>query len=243
MKYLCCFLTIIFCVCFTISAFAVMVQWYGQSSFVITGKDGFRVVTDPYKPGGFDGAIGYKPITVSADVVTVSHEHLDHNYPQQIAGNPTILRKPEKQTIKGIEFEGIASFHDKVFGTQRGKNTIFKFTLDGITFCHLGDLGTTLSKSQIDQIGKINVLMIPVGGTYTIDWQDAWKVVNQLKPNIVIPMHYKTDAVKFPLAGVTEFLSEGGKKKEFDSSTMAKLELTKDKLPKPTRIIVMQYVQ
>ena len=224
-------------------AFAVTVQWYGQASFVITGKDGFRVVTDPYKPGGFDGAISYKPITVSADVVTVSHEHLDHNYPQAIGGNPTILRKPEKETVKEIEFIGIDSFHDKAFGVERGENTIFKFTLDGITFCHLGDLGTTLSKSQIEQIGKINVLMIPVGGTYTIDWQDAWKVVNQLKPNIVIPMHYKTDAIKIPLAGVTEFLSEGGKKKEFDSSTMAKLELSKDKLQKPTQIIVMQYVQ
>jgi L-ascorbate metabolism protein UlaG (beta-lactamase superfamily) len=232
----------ILCLSLTIPVSAVTVEWYGQSCFVITGKDGFRVVTDPYKPGGFDGAIGYKPITVSADVVTVSHEHLDHNYPQAISGNPTILRGSGIQTMKGIEFVGISSYHDKVFGTQRGKNTIFKFTLDGIIFCHLGDLGTTLSKSQIEQLGKINILMIPVGGTYTIDWQDAWKVIDQLKPNLVIPMHYKTDAIKFPLAEVKEFLSKGGKEK-VDQTTISKLEISKDKLPKPTQIIVMQYFQ
>ncbi|MCX7918031.1 MAG: MBL fold metallo-hydrolase [bacterium] len=232
----------IVCLLLSSSVFAVTVLWYGQSSFVITGEKGFRVVTDPYKPGGFDGAIGYKPITVSADVVTVSHEHADHNYVEQIGGNPTVLRSPGKQKVKEVEIIGIESFHDKMFGVQRGKNTIFKFAIDSITFCHLGDLGTTLSKSQIEQLGKINILMIPVGGTYTIDWQDAWKVIDQLKPNIVIPMHYKTDAVKFPLATVAEFLSKGGTEK-VDQTTVSKLEISKDKLPKPTQIIVMQYLQ
>ncbi|MFB3895894.1 MAG: MBL fold metallo-hydrolase [bacterium] len=232
---------LIFMVCSTV-ALAVTVEWFGQSSFEIIGKDGFRVVTDPYKPGAFDNAINYKPITVSADVVTISHEHLDHNYAEAIGGNPTILRNPGKQSIKEIEFKGISSYHDKVFGTQRGKNTIFTFTIDGITFCHLGDLGTTLSKSQIQAIGKVNILFIPVGGAFTIDWQDAYKVIEQLNPNIVIPMHYKTDAVKLPLADVKEFLSKGGKQ-PVDETTISKLEITKDKLPKPTKIVVMQYLQ
>jgi L-ascorbate metabolism protein UlaG (beta-lactamase superfamily) len=234
-------MVLFFLICSSIT-FAITVEWFGQSSFEITGKDGFRVVTDPYKPGAFDGAIGYKPITVSADVVTVSHEHLDHNYAEAIGGNPTILRNPGKQTVKGIEFEGISSFHDKVFGTLRGKNTIFKFSIDGITFCHLGDLGTTLSKAQIQSIGKVNILFIPVGGTYTIDWQDAYKIIDQLNPNIIIPMHYKTDAVKLPLADVKDFLSKGGKQ-PVDETTISKLEITKDKLPKPTKTIVMQYLQ
>lgn len=242
MKYSGSILTIILCCCFAISTNAVTVQWFGQSSFEITGKDGVRIVTDPYKPGGFDGAIGYKPITISADIVTVSHEHADHNYTEGIGGSPTILRNPGKQTIKGIEFEGITSNHDKVFGTQRGKNTIFKFTIDGIAFCHLGDLGTTLSKAQLQAIGKVNILFIPVGGTFTIDWQDAYKVIDQLNPNIVIPMHYKTDVVKLPLAEVKDFLSKGGKQ-PVNEMTISKLEITKDKLPKSTKTIVMQYLQ
>lgn len=232
---------LIFIVGSTISL-AVTIEWFGQSAFEIIGKDGVRIVTDPYKPGGFDGAIGYKPITVSADVVTISHDHLDHNYAEAIGGNPKVLRNPGKQKVQGIQFKGISSFHDKVFGTQRGKNTIFTFTIDGITFCHLGDLGTTLSKAQLQTIGKVNILFIPVGGMYTIDWLDAYKVIDQLNPNIVIPMHYKTDAVKFPIAEVKEFLSKGGKQ-PVDETTISKLEITKDKLPKPYKIIVMQYLQ
>lgn len=243
MKHIVSITTFVLCCWFALSASAVTVQWFGQSSFEIIAKDGTRIVTDPYKSGAFDGAIGYKPIVVSADVVTVSHEHLDHNYTDAIAGNPTILRGTGKQTIKGIEFIGISSFHDKALGTMRGKNTIFRFTIDGITFCHLGDLGTTLSKAHLQAIGKVNVLFIPVGGTFTIDWKDAYTVIDQLKPNLVIPMHYKTDAVKLPLADISEFLSKGGEIKDIDRKTTAKLDITKDKLPKPTQIIVMQYLK
>ncbi len=236
-------LGIVFLLCsFVVSASAVTVQWFGQSSFLITAKGGTRIVTDPYESGAFNGALGYKPITISADVVTVSHEHADHNYTQAIGGNPTILRNPGKHTVKGIEFLGIASYHDKAFGTMRGKNTIFRFTVDGVTFCHLGDLGTTLSTAQLKDIGKVNVLLIPVGGTYTIDWKDAYAVIDQLKPNLVIPMHYKTEVVTLPLASVTEFLTEGGKK-TYDQKPVEQFEITKDKLPKPTQIILMQHTR
>ena len=221
-----------------VSASAVTVQWFGQSSFLIIAKDGTRIVTDPYE----SGALGYKPITVSADIVTVSHEHADHNYTRAIGGDPIILRNPGKYNAKGIEFLGIASYHDTVLGGIRGKNTIFRFAVDGITFCHLGDLGTTLSTAQLKDIGKVNVLLIPVGGNFTIDWQDAYAVINQVKPILVIPMHYKTEVVTLPLAEVTEFSTEGGKK-SYDQKPIEQLEITKDKLPKPTQITLMQHTR
>jgi L-ascorbate metabolism protein UlaG (beta-lactamase superfamily) len=218
--------------------FAVKIQWFGQSAFCITAQDGTKLITDPYQPGMLvkDKKLNYGAITTKADIVTVSHEHADHNYVKAVPGNPTVIETTIGTfTVKNITIHGVPSYHDKEQGENRGANTIYCFVVDGVKICHLGDLGHTLNPTlikQIQQTGLVDVLLIPVGGVFTIDADDASKVVEQLKPKIVIPMHYKTDKVEFPLKPVDLFTQ--GKKGVIvrENST---IEVTVKSLP-PERI-------
>lgn len=231
------FLIPLFLLSMTTEAHALTIQWLGHAAFLITTSDGTRILTDPYEAGAFGGAIGYKRITARADVVTVSHEHRDHNATQGLEGSPQIVRGTGVKTIKGITFKGIASFHDKSQGRERGNNTIFSFTVDGIRIAHFGDLGHVLTPSQIDEIGQVNVLLIPVGGFFTIDADEASMVVAQLRPAIVIPMHFKTEAVNLPIASVEGFLKGKERVRRLDTS---EIELSKDRLPSATEIVVLK---
>ncbi|MBW3625830.1 MAG: MBL fold metallo-hydrolase, partial [Armatimonadetes bacterium] len=144
-----------------------------------------------------------------ADVVLVSHGHPDHSATERVQGNPKIVRGPGVHNRAGVTFRGISSFHDNLRGAQRGHNTIYTFTLDNLRFAHLGDLGqASLTPVQLRQIGKIDVLFIPVGGHFTIDAKAATRIMNQIKPRFVVPMHYKTKytADRLPIVGVNEFL-------------------------------------
>jgi L-ascorbate metabolism protein UlaG (beta-lactamase superfamily) len=193
------------------------IKYLAHSSFLLETSGGVRIITDPYESGGFGGEVRYKPITEPCDVVLVSHDHADHNYTQDIPGKPTIVR--ETATASGITFKSVASFHDPNQGAQRGKNTIFVFTSDGITLCHLGDLGHTLTAEHKNQIGSVDVLFVPIGGVFTVDPNEATQVVNSLEPKLIIPMHYKTESLGFPLVEVTEFTKGKASVKDLGTSS------------------------
>jgi L-ascorbate metabolism protein UlaG (beta-lactamase superfamily) len=210
------------------------IKWLGHSCFLITSKDGTRVITDPYAVGG---GINYSPIEETADVVVVSHGHGDHSNVSAVQGKPEVLRGDGTKTAKGIQFKGIATYHDASQGKQRGPNTVFCFTLDGIKLCHLGDLGHVLDPEQAAEIGAVDILLVPVGGYFTIDASEASQVCNQLKPKVVIPMHFKTPKCAYPIAGVEDFLRG---KKEVRRVGGSEVDVEQEKLPAATEIVLLQ---
>ena len=208
------------------------IKWLGHASFMITSDTGTRIITDPYATGE---KLNYGEIKESADIVTVSHGHGDHNNVAAVRGNPDVVRGTA--TVKGIEFRGIPTYHDDAEGQQRGENTIFCFEVDGIRVCHLGDLGHPLDDKQVTELGSVDILLIPVGGYYTIDARVATEVCNQLKPRVIIPMHYKTDKLAYPIAGVDEFLQGKGNLSRLDTT---EVEFKQGGLPASTQIIVLK---
>jgi L-ascorbate metabolism protein UlaG (beta-lactamase superfamily) len=213
------------------------IKWYGHASFLITSDSGTRLITDPYEPGAYDGGIAYKPIEDSADVVTVSHDHADHNYVQGIQGSPVVVKGPGLHEAKGISFKGVATYHDPSEGKERGENTMFVFSIDGVTVCHAGDLGHVLSPEQAGELGEIDVLLLPIGGVFTLDPQEATKVAELLKPRILIPMHFKTPGCGFPIAGVDEFLTG---KTSLERVEGSEISVSQDQLPSPIHIVVLE---
>lgn len=209
-------------------------KWLGHSCFLITSETGLRIITDPYSTVG---GINYSPVNEAADVVTVSHDHRDHNNIAAVPGKPEVITGIGTKTAKGIQFKGIPSHHDKSRGKERGANTIFCFTVDGIRLCHLGDLGHALSQEEIAQIGNVDVLLIPIGGSFTIDAKVASEIVDDLKPKVIAPMHYKTPKCDFPITGVEDFLAGKKNVKKLNSSEM---EFKAGKLPEATEIVVLQ---
>ena len=172
-----------------------------------------------------------------ADVVLVSHDHGDHTG-GKVGGNPTRVASSGKSKAAGIEFTGIATYHDTSEGSERGPNLVFCFTIDGIRICHLGDLGHDLSETQVGEIGSVDVLIIPVGGVFTIDAAVATSVCDRIRPRVIIPMHYKTDKCDFPIAGVEEFIKGKTNVKKAEAS---EIELSREGLPKDGEIIVLKH--
>jgi len=152
-----------------------------------------------------------------------------------VQGNPEVVRGTAE--IKGVKFNGIPTYHDEVQGEQRGSNTIFCFEVDGVKVCHLGDLGHQLTDKQVAEIGKVDILLVPVGGFYTIDATVASKVCDQLKPKVIIPMHFKTNKCAFPISGADEFLHE---KKDISRLEASEVEFRAGELPANTKIIVLK---
>jgi L-ascorbate metabolism protein UlaG (beta-lactamase superfamily) len=210
------------------------IKWLGHACFLITAKDGTRVITDPYAVGG---GINYSPITETADVVVVSHDHGDHSNVSTIQGKPEVVKNSGTKTAKSIQFKGIATYHDASQGQQRGPNTVFCFTVDDIKLCHLGDLGHVLSPEQVTEIGAVDMIFVPVGGFFTIDAPVASHVCDQLKPKIVIPMHFKTPKCAYPIADVEDFLKG---KKDVRRVGGSEVDLEQDKLPAATEIVLLQ---
>lgn len=210
------------------------VKWLGHASFLITSDDGVRIITDPYKSGG---ALKYEEIKGPADIVTVSHEHFDHNNVEPIEGNPKIIRGASEIDVKGIKFNGVATFHDENKGKDRGTNTIFCFLVDGVRVCHLGDLGHALNDQQVEQIGKVDVLLTPMAGFYTMNAEVATEVSNRLNPRVIIPMHFKNERCDFPVSCVDDFLKG---KKNVTIVDDSEVEFKSEKLPGETQIIVLK---
>jgi len=210
------------------------VKWLGHSCFLVTSKGGVRIITDPYAVGG---GINYSPIKETADIVVVTHGHDDHSNVSAVQGTPEVVEGSGTKTAKGIQFRGIAAYHDASQGTQRGLNTIFCFTIDDIKLCHLGDLGHVLSPEQIAEIGAVDILFVPVGGFYTIDAPVASQVCDQLKPKVVIPMHFRTPRCAYPIAGVEDFLRD---KKNVRKAGDSEAEFERERLPAATEIVLLQ---
>ena len=173
----------------------------GHSCFLLEESTGTTVITDPYSS---DIGITLPPVT--ADVVTVSHAHYDHNNVKAVAGNPLVIDKPGMHDVKGVQIFGLNTFHDEQDGKKRGNNVIFNIRMDGVNVCHLGDVGHGPSPMMIEAISPVDILLIPVGGNYTIDAEVAKEYVDRLMPSVIIPMHYKTDDVEIDIDGVDAFL-------------------------------------
>jgi L-ascorbate metabolism protein UlaG (beta-lactamase superfamily) len=206
------------------------IEWLGHASFLITSASGTRIITDPYTT---TDDLRYAQINVTADIVTVSHEHTDHNNAAAVRGNPIVIRGTTE--AKGIGFRAIPASHDDSGGSQRGKITIFCFEVDGVHICHLSDIGHRLTPQQFAGIGRVDVLLVPVGGFFTVDARGAGQLCDQLKPRIVIPMHYQTAKTSMPIAGVDGFLKGKNNVSRLDSS---EVEIKADALPPATQIIV-----
>lgn len=210
------------------------ISWLGHSCFRIKGKETI-VVTDPCHP-----SLGYSLGKVQANVVTLSHFHLGHSYVEGIAGEPRQIEGPGEYGVKDIFITGIATFHDAEQGRNRGKNTVFLLEIDGITLCHLGDLGHSLTSELIEEMGNIEVLFLPVGGLSTIGIPEATEVVRRLAPKVVIPMHYKTPVLQWGLEPIDKFLKELGIK---EVTPQPKLSISRSTLPTTTQIVVLNYPQ
>lgn len=207
--------------------------WYGQSCFKIQ-TDATIIFTDPYHK-----ECGLTPPRTKAQIVTVSHSHEDHNNISVVADeNTLVITTPGEYESRGVEIKGIFSFHDKDEGKKLGSNIIFVFEAEGIRIAHLGDLGHLLSDKQLEEINGIDILLLPVGENYTLPVEEAVKLVSQIEPKIVIPMHYKVKGLKYKLSGVDKFCREiGVKKYEVWDKFLAK----KKNLPsEETQIVVLK---
>ncbi|MDD4364049.1 MAG: MBL fold metallo-hydrolase [Atribacterota bacterium] len=211
----------------------MIIKWLGHSCFLITNDRGINILTDP-----FDETLGYKMTKEKINIITISHEHYDHNNTMGIKGKPTVLKGPVYRDTHKIIFQGISSFHDSVFGKNRGENTIFKILTDNLTLCHLGDLGHLLDDDQLEKIGLIDILFIPVGGYFTLNNHQADQVIAQIKPKIVLPMHYKTDAIKWSIDPLSTFLEE---KKNISLIRNNFFEIKQGNLPDKTIIYILNY--
>ena len=213
------------------------IQYLGHSSFKLTESTGISVVTDPY-----DDSVGYHMPETDADAVTVSHHHYDHDAISKVKGNPVVLDKETGYILKdSVEISSIMSFHDDCRGKKRGENIIFKFRMDGLDVCHLGDLGEDCSSDLIEMILPVNVLMIPVGGNYTIDAKMAKEYVDRIMPDIVIPMHYRAKGCKLDIDNVDDFIDEFDGENVVIAETGDEIEISRDDLDgEQTTIIVME---
>ena len=211
---------------------SVDINWLGHSCFRIKGSHGV-IITDPYPPD-----LGYSLGKPTARIVTVSHQHPSHSYVQGISGEPRQVIRPGEYEISGVLIIGIATFHDAVGGRNRGKNTVYLMEVDGVSICHLGDLGHVLTAEQVEEIGDVDVLLLPVGGVSTINATMAAEVIRRLEPKAVVPMHYKTPAVDRKLEPVSEFLKEMGVEQ---IKSQPKLSLTKSSLPVGTQVFLLDY--
>ena len=208
------------------------VYWLGHSCFRIKGK-GSTIVIDPFSPD-----MGYNLGKVEADVVAVSHQHPGHNYVQGIGGEHRVIAGPGEYEIGGVFITGVASFHDDKSGELRGKNTMYLVEVDGVTVCHLGDLGHALSSKTVAELGSPDVLLLPVGGTSTIDAVVAAEVMRRLSPKWVVPMHYKTPGIYRDLQTVDKFLKEVGIK---DAVPQPKLSVSSSSSPVSLQVALLDY--
>ena len=208
------------------------IKWLGHATFLITSDSGTRIITDPYAT---NDRIKYGEIEESADIVTVSHHHFDHDNVAAVNGNPQVLEGTAE--VKGIKFNAIPAFHDQKGGSERGSSTVFCFEVDGIKLCHLGDLGHRLGDKDIAAIGKVDVLLAPVGGFFTIDAEVTTEVWGKLAPKVTIPMHFKNDRCDLPISGVDDFLQG---KADVSRLNTSEAEFKQGELPVTTKIIVLQ---
>jgi len=216
----------------------MQIVWKGQSCFQIITSQGknhqVNIIIDP-----FDENTGLRVSKMEADVLLVTHQHSDHNNVKAVAGSPFFIGEPGEYELKGVFIQGISAFHDSSLGKERGLNTIYTIESEELKVCHLGDLGQKeLSPEQLENIGEVDILMIPVGGISTIGAKEAVKIMSQIEPNITIPMHYQIPKLKMKLDSLDKFLKTMGIKK---LEAIPKLSIKKkDILPEEAKIVVLE---
>jgi L-ascorbate metabolism protein UlaG (beta-lactamase superfamily) len=208
----------------------VDITWLGLSCFRIRGSQAI-IVTDPFPPG-----LGYNLGKLTADIVTVSHPHPSHSYDKGINGEHRLVKGPGEYEISGVLILGLNTFHDSVKGQSRGKNTIYLMEIDGVNVLHLGDLGHALGDDLVEEIGNVDILLLPVGGVATINAAMAAEVIRKLEPKVVIPMHYKTPKSNRDLEPVENFLKEMG---QAQVEPRPKLTISRSNLPLTTEVVVL----
>lgn len=208
------------------------ISWYGYACFRIKER-GIAIVTDPY-----DESLGYQVPRLRADVVTVSHPHPTHNNVTAVRGRRKVFDSPGEYEVQGVFITGIATYHDRKQGQEKGKNTVFLFDFDGITVCHLGSLGHPLTQAQTELLSDVSVLLIPVGGGSTLNAAAAAEVISQIEPRIVVPMRYRTPGLKVRLDPVTRFLKEMGLPE--DMEPLPSLTLNDRTLPEDTQVVLLK---
>lgn len=213
------------------------IKWYGHAAFLLLYSDGTRIITDPYIPGCFDNSLRYYPITDESDFVFISHHHPDHDGARCLKGNPRTVDKPGSHVAGSVEVTGIPTFHDTEKGRLRGSNTIYLFCAEGLRVAHLGDLGH-LPEEQATSLKPVDVLLLPVGGFYTIDPATASQTASLLQARLIIPMHYKTDRLDFPIADLEEFSRLFSDIRRVDTDTV---EVNADLLPAKPQVWVLKY--
>jgi L-ascorbate metabolism protein UlaG (beta-lactamase superfamily) len=215
----------------------MIITWQGHSCFKIQdkiGPDGVTVVTDPFDKE-LAAKAGLKVPNFEADIVTVSHQHHDHNNVSALRGEPFTVDCAGEYDFKGILVEGIDSYHDEKKGEIRGENIIYRIEVEDISITHLGDLGHVLDNNQIEKLAGTDILLIPVGGNYTLDAKKAIEVISQIEPRIIIPMHYKTKDSKLELEDVEKFVKEIGLTPSYEE----KLKISKKDLPQEDMELVI----
>lgn len=209
------------------------VCWYGHACFLFEGQ-GVCLVTDP--PGG---EIGYLLPEAEVDLVTVSHGHSDHNNVNALRGAPAVISTPGVHDVKGLKIQGFPTFHDNDGGARRGNNLLFTWEMDGVRVCHLGDLGHVLEAGTVRDMGRIDLLLAPVGGFFTVDAAGAKQIVDQIGPRIVIPMHYKTPVFSSRLSSADDFVRRfrPGQARRVREA----LQVEGASLPSSLEVVVMDY--
>lgn len=213
-------------------------SYLGHSAFLLESSSGIRVLIDPYRPDAFEGAVRYAPVIDSCDILTISHDHEDHNEVETLPCAPLVIRQSSR--AKEILFKVIPTWHDDREGELRGPNRLTRITMDDVTVLHCGDLGHELDETQMAAVGKVDVLLIPVGGRFTIGPEEAGRITDRLQPRIVIPMHYKTPDCSMPLGGVEPFLENRG---QYKSASNSVIDLEAGSLPEPTQTVLIRYRQ
>ncbi|MGA2525431.1 MAG: MBL fold metallo-hydrolase [Smithellaceae bacterium] len=214
------------------------IKWYGHSAFQITTEKEIRIIIDPYESGSFSGALSYGKIEDQADIVLTSHDHADHNYTKDIKGKYNHISKAGDHKIKDIKIKAIPCFHDSLGGKKGGSNLIFVITADGLNLVHMGDIGHSLDQELLKKIGKVDILLLPVGGFFTVDAVMAQKIMNDIKPSITVPMHYKTEKCNFPITPVENFTKNQANVRILKESSVV---IKKETLPKEPEIIILQH--
>ena len=216
--------------------------YFGHAAFLVEAADGTRIIMDPYLSGAFGGSFAYAPIDEPADLVLATHKHDDHGAVDTIPGHPRVCIHPVSETFRGVRITGIPAAHDSEGGRKRGLNTLIVVDDGQVRLAHLGDLGHELDLQTRNALGRVDILLIPVGGTYTIDARQAARVVSSLAPRVVIPMHYKTSRADMPLAPVDDFLGlERAAGRVVARVGATSISLDPDTLPASTEVYVLDH--
>ena len=205
----------------------MIIKWYGHSSFLIENAAGHCLLTDP-----FDASVGYPMVCAAADVVTISHAHHDHNCLDNVSNDNAVIVRDGAAEVAGFKVTSVPTCHDEAGGSKRGENRVFIIESDGLRIAHLGDLGHIPTREQYAAMGPVDILMTPVGGFYTIDAAQAWEITKALSPRVVIPMHYKTRYLDYPITTETPYLALSGDAQR----GMREIVLSADTLPEPLTV-------